>query len=167
MGSFINREDRKENPSCSVDLTQHCSGRLWLLVLTAYHPDFPLPLPHRFSPLSLLLQRKTWPPSILTESLHLCPGWHPLLSAQEPLLSIIFCLPGPLVSTGPAQWYFREPCSSLSQGKWNQSLDPIFPLQLCAASPWPAFPQPAKLLGRFPLPRTHISVHSKFQGPLS
>lgn len=43
----------------------------------------------------------------------MCAGCHHLLSAQEPLLSINFCLSGPLVSTDPAHQYFNA--SSLLQ----------------------------------------------------
>ena len=76
--------------------------KVYDLLLISTLLGFPLPLSRYFPSLSLLLQWKMWPSSICMESLHLCPGCHHLLSAQEPLLSIGFCLPGPSVSTGPA-----------------------------------------------------------------
>lgn len=101
--------------------------------------------------------------------------WLPsLLSAQEPLLSIIFCLPGLLVSTDPAYQYFNEPCCSLSQNKQNPCLDPPYLyLQAPVLTPMPCPPPDSQTSWKsclhlgFHSPNSCFSVCSRLLSPLS
>lgn len=122
-------------------------------------------------PLSLLLQWESWTSSVSVESLHLCPGCHHLLPAQEPLLSMIFCLPRHLVSAGPAHQYCSETCSSLSQNKQNPSLDPSPPQAPHPHTP-PSTQEPNCRRGLFTwvfhCPTSHsLLSHSELLSPLS
>ena len=91
---FINREDRKEIFSSSTDLSQHCSGRLWLPVHTPHHSQ----LSTAFLPLffSLLLW-KTWLP---------LRTWNPRIPWPEHWLPLPFIFSGTF-----ALYYFLSPWS--------------------------------------------------------
>lgn len=137
MASFINREVKKENPS----QPHGSNSALFREVLT--------PGPHSLSALALHCLFPHHVPShppVTVEDwdfLHPCGVPAPVPWRQSP---VIFCLPGPLVSTGLAHQCFSEPRSSLSQNKQSPCLDPIFLLKLCSPSPCPAFYQTTKLL---------------------